>query len=91
LENNIPKGSKMPLDPLIAAKAAYLLGYANIISLLLVLFSCRCIMGIKPQTLSKSKLYMKFYSCHCYYWWFFIVSVALHAVLAITAFGNPFL
>jgi len=81
----------MPIDPLIAAKVAYLLGYANIIGLLLVLFSCRCIMGIKPETLSKSKLYMKFYNYHCYYWWFFIVSVALHAVLAVTAFGNPFL
>ena len=80
----------MTIGPLIAEKAAYLLGYANILGLILVLFSCRCIMGTKPQTLSKSKFYMKFYSYHCYYWWFFIVSVALHALLAITAFGNPF-
>ncbi|MCH8329041.1 MAG: hypothetical protein IIB81_01465 [Nanoarchaeota archaeon] len=79
----------MPIDLLIA-KAAYLLGYANIIGLLLVLFSCRCIMGIKPETLSKSNFYTKFYKYHCYYWWFFIISVALHAVLAVTAFGNPF-
>jgi hypothetical protein len=75
---------------LLAAKLTYLLGYANIIGLLLVLFSCRCINGIRPKALSKSKFYPVFYRYHCYYWWFFIISVALHAVLAITAFGNPF-
>jgi len=36
------------------------------------------------------RIYMKFYNWHCYYWWFFIVSVALHALIAVTAFGNPF-
>lgn len=82
----------MPIDPLVAAKAAYILGYANIIGLLLVLFSCRCILGSKlNQKLTKSKFYMKLYNYHCYYWWFFIISVALHAALAVTAFGNPFI
>ncbi|MDP7623277.1 MAG: hypothetical protein QF436_04155 [Candidatus Woesearchaeota archaeon] len=75
---------------LLIAKATYLLGYANIIGLLLVLFSCRCIMDINPKASSKSKFYLVFYKYHSYYWWFFIISVALHAILAITAFGNPF-
>ena len=75
---------------LLIAKATYLLGYANIIGLLLVLFSCRCIMGINPKKLAASKFYLVFYKYHSYYWWFFIISVALHAILAITAFGNPF-
>ena len=81
----------MPIDQLLAAKATYILGYANIIGLLLVLLSCRCIIGINPTKLSKSKFYMNFYKYHCYYWWFFIISVALHATLAVTAFGNPFI
>ena len=79
------------VDPLLLAKATYVLGYTNIIGLLLVLFSCRCIYGIKPHRLVKSKAYMLLFRYHCYYWWFFIISVALHAILAIPAFGNPFL
>jgi len=81
----------MALDPLLGARITYILGWANIIGLLLVLFSCRCILGLKPDSLSKSKIYMKFYRYHCYYWWFFIVSVAIHAIVAITVFGNPFI
>ncbi len=80
----------MAIDPLLAAKIAYLLGWMNLIGLTLVLLSCRCIMNIKPEKLSKSKFYVKFYQYHCYYWWFFIISVLLHALLAITAYGIPF-
>ncbi|MBT3394257.1 MAG: hypothetical protein HN411_04015 [Waddliaceae bacterium] len=80
----------MTTDFLIAAKAAYILGWVNIFSLIVILFSCRCILGLRIEKLSKSKLYMRFYRYHCYYWWVFIISVALHAILAITAFGNPF-
>lgn len=78
----------MAIDPI---KIVYLLGWTNIIGLLLVLLSCRCIMSMKPEKLSSSKFYVKFYKYHCYYWWFFIISVAVHAVFAITALGNPFL
>lgn len=81
----------MAIDPLIAAKLAYILGLTNLIGLLLVFFSCRCIMALKPTRLSNSKAFMKFYRGHCYYWWFFIISVVAHAILAITAFGNPFI
>lgn len=80
----------MAINPLIAAKTAYILGWTNILGLILVLFSCRCILGIKPTTLSNSKFYMKFYKYHCYYWWLFIISVLAHAILAITAYGKPF-
>jgi len=79
----------MVIDPVVMAKASYILGYTNIIGLLLVLFSCRCIMSIRPERLKRSGLYTFLYRYHCHYWWFFIISVALHAILAITAFGNP--
>ena len=81
----------MAINPELATKIVYVLGWTNIIGLVLVLFSCRCIMNIKPEKLSNSKLYVKFYNYHCYYWWFFIISVLLHAIFAITAFGNPFI
>jgi len=81
----------MAIDTSIAIKVVYLLGWTNIIGLALVLLSCRCIIGLKPSSLSKSKIYMAIYKYHCYYWWFFIASVLAHAVFAIVAFGNPFL
>ncbi len=81
----------MAIGPITAIKIAYILGWTNIIGLALVLLSCRCIMGLKPSSLSKSKIYMAIYKYHCYYWWFFIVSVLAHAIFAITAVGNPFL
>ncbi len=80
----------MTMDPLILARTTYILGWLNILGLILVLLSCRCIIGLKPTVFGKSKFYMKFYSYHCYYWWFFIASVLAHAILAITTFGNQF-
>lgn len=80
----------MAINPALAIKLVFILGITNIIGLALVLFSCRCIMNIRPEKLSKSKIYIAFYKYHCVYWWFFIISVMIHAVIAITAFGNPF-
>lgn len=80
----------MAIDPLVTAKIAYVLGWTNIIGLILVLFSCRCIMNLKAEKLSRSKIYTKFYKYHCYYWWFFIISVLVHAIVAISAYGNSF-
>ncbi len=80
------------IDPVFGAKAAYVLGITNLLGLLLVFFSCRCLMGSAlAKRLWQHGWYRKFYSMHCYYWWLFFVSVALHAVLAIIAYGNPFL
>lgn len=74
-----------------SAKILYIFGITNIISLLLVLFSCRCMMGIKLfVSLMKYPWYKRFYINHCYYWWVFIISVILHTTFAFVAFGNPF-
>ena len=74
-----------------SAKIAFILGFTNITSLVLVLFSCRCMMGIKLFVyLMKYSWYKRFYTNHCYYWWVFIISVLLHTVFAFVAFGNPF-
>lgn len=80
------------IDPLIGTKIVYILGIANIAGLLLVFFSCRCLMGSAlAKKLMQHEWYRKFYNAHCYYWWLFFVSVALHAALAILVYGNPFL
>jgi hypothetical protein len=34
--------------------------------------------------------YKKFYQTHCKWWYLFFASVALHAILALQLFGNPF-
>lgn len=67
----------------------FLLGWANIVGLVLVLLSCRCIAGMPVSRLLKYRWFQVFYKFHCWYWWFFLGSVALHAYFAITAFGNP--
>ncbi|OGY47713.1 MAG: hypothetical protein A3J62_03985 [Candidatus Buchananbacteria bacterium RIFCSPHIGHO2_02_FULL_38_8] len=72
-------------------KLVYILGITNIISILLVFFSCRCMMGMKFFTrLAQYQWYKKFYSKHCYYWWLFIISVLFHTFLVFFIFGNPF-
>ena len=70
----------------------FILGLTNIISLLLVLFSCRCVMNKTyfVNLISKSELYHKFYSYHCYYWWVFITSVIMHVIIALYVYGIPF-
>jgi len=72
-------------------RIVFILGVTNIISILLVRFTCRCI-GSNKLTLGlfKYKWYQKIYSYHCLYWWIFIVSVIIHATFAIMLIGVPF-
>lgn len=80
----------MPIiNPLIGVKLVYILGITNVISLLLVMFSCRCCLGRRPS-LANSKRYMNFYRYHCFYWWLLIASIFAHATIAFLAFGIPF-
>lgn len=78
------------IDPALGAKLVFILGITNLVGMFLVLFSCRCILGWQPKFLQASRRYMKFYAYHCWYWRFFLLSVFLHAVLAITSFGRQF-
>ena len=74
--------------PELGPQLVFILGITNIIGLLLVLLSCRCTLRIK--SFQRSRFYMWLYKYHCYYWYFFLISVFLHAVLAILVFGRPF-
>lgn len=72
-------------------RLVFLLGAINIIALLLVFFSCRCLAGNRfVNKMMERGWYRKFYSRHCCYWWLLFVSVVLHAILAFRVFGSPF-
>lgn len=72
-------------------KLVYILGISNVVFLLLVLVSCRCMMGVQMfARLMQYSWYKRFYTLHCYYWWAFIISVVLHTFFAFMTFGNPF-
>ncbi len=75
---------------LLTAKIVYVLGISNIVFGLLILFTCRCMLGLVVRKLMKYEWYRKFYRLHCYFWWLFILSVFLHAIFAFMVFGNPF-
>jgi hypothetical protein len=79
------------LDPSIYAKLTFILGATNIVGLILVFFSCRCLVsaGFISRMLERG-WYRKFYNLHCYFWWLFIISVVLHAIIALSAYGIPF-
>ena len=73
----------------LVTRLVFVLGITNLIGLLLVLLSCRCMMATFVNKLWKYDWYKRFYAHHCYYWWFFILSVLAHAILAFYIFGNP--
>lgn len=72
-------------------KITYIFGLINIIALVLILLSCKCIVSFNfIRRMLKYDWYKKFYSWHCYYWYIFITSVILHIIFALLTFGNPF-
>ncbi|MFB6216814.1 MAG: hypothetical protein ABEJ72_07590 [Candidatus Aenigmatarchaeota archaeon] len=76
------------VDPVLAARLTSFLGLTNILGVVLIILSCRCIAGGRIYARLKDyELYMKFYKRHCYYWYFFIGSVLLHTAFAFVAYG----
>jgi len=77
-------------DPLLAARVIIALGIVNLVTGLLIFFSCRCLGGSTlGSKLMKHKAYQRFYKYHCYIWRVFWPSVMIHAILAIVFFGWP--
>lgn len=78
------------IDPTLGAKLIYIFGIINIIGILLVFFSCRCLAPSAVfKKLAPHPWFQKFYQKHCVYWWIFVVSVLAHTILAFMVFGNP--
>ncbi len=79
------------LSPVAATRILFILGIVNLAAGLLLFFSCRCLPGAKiGKGLMKHGWYQKFFKLHCYLWWVFWASVAVHAILALIYIGWPF-
>lgn len=76
---------------LAATRIIFILGIINLVTGLLIFFSCRCLPGAPiGKALMKFKWYQRYYRWHCVIWWFFWLSVVVHAVFAIIYIGFPF-
>jgi hypothetical protein len=79
------------LGALTATRILFVLGIINLVTGLLIFFSCRCLPGSKiGKGLMKHPWYQKFIKLHCYIWWIFWASVVIHAILAMIYIGWPF-
>ena len=67
-----------------------LFGYLNVLFVLLLLSSCRCvgIFKVFRGLLTENKVFRRFYDFHCYFWYGLLISVVLHAVLAVDLYGG---
>jgi len=78
------------ISTLTAMRVLFSLGIVNLVTGLLVFFSCRCLPGSKwGKNLMKYQWYQRFFKLHCYIWWIFWISVVVHAIFAIIYVGWP--
>jgi hypothetical protein len=78
------------LSTLIATRVLFSLGIVNLVTGLLIFFSCRCLPGSKlGKPLMKYRWYQRLFKLHCYIWWIFWTSVVVHAIFAIVYIGWP--
>jgi hypothetical protein len=79
------------MNSITTLRIVLILGVFQGIVALAIFLSCRCFNGFKPVArVTKSPAFRKFFKYHCYFWWLFLVSVAVHVFLAISLTGNPF-
>ncbi len=79
------------LTSVVGVRVLFILGIINIVTGVLIFFSCRCLPGSKiTGRLMKYQKYKRFYGYHCYIWRVFWPSVIVHAIFAIIFVGVPF-
>ena len=79
------------IDPVLGVKLVYILGITNVLSFLLIAFTCRCMIGVKfVNDMMKKPWYRWLFGHHCWYWRLFFLSVIIHITLALLVFGIPF-
>jgi len=78
------------LSAQVATRIIFSLGIINLVTGLLIFFSCRCLPGLKiGKSLMRHRWYQSFFKLHCYIWWVFWASVVVHAIFAIIYIGVP--
>ena len=77
-------------SPQVAIRIIYFLGFLNVITGLLIFFSCRCLPGSRiGKNWMHHKFYQRFFKTHCYIWWVFWISVMIHATMVFIYIGPP--
>ncbi len=81
----------MMFPAIVYARVVFVTALINLVSLVLVLFSCRCI-NMWPVTsfLTKYPWFKRFFKWHCYLWYVLLPSVIVHAFFALSLLGFPF-
>ncbi|HEX7476071.1 MAG TPA: hypothetical protein VF318_08920 [Dehalococcoidales bacterium] len=76
---------------LVMLRIVFITAMINILSISLVLFSCRC-MNIWKITAGLNKLawFKRFFKWHCYLWYVLLPSIIIHAIFALKLIGIPF-
>ncbi|MFA5375660.1 MAG: hypothetical protein WC455_07915 [Dehalococcoidia bacterium] len=75
---------------LTAARVIFILGILNFVLVVLLLSSCRCILGSRiGGRLMKRRFYKRLSAKHCYLWYILCPSVVVHAFFAIMFMGWP--
>jgi len=78
------------IDPVLGVKLIFLLGTTNVLFMLAVALTCRCLIGIRfVNEMLKKPWYRRVFGYHCWYWRFFFLSVLLHVILVYIVFGIP--
>jgi len=78
------------LNPQIAVRIIFSLGIINVISGILIFFTCRCLPGSRiGKGWMANRYYQRFFKLHCYIWWVFWISVMIHAILVFIYLGLP--
>jgi hypothetical protein len=79
------------MSALVMLRIVFVTALINILAILMVLFSCRCMNTWKiTGGLNKLAWFKHFFRWHCYLWYVFLPSVIVHAVFALKLLGIPF-
>jgi hypothetical protein len=79
------------LPALIMLKIVFITAIINLVCVLLVLTSCRCMNMWKITSgLNKHSWFKRYFRWHCYVWYIFIPSLLIHAIMAVWLVGFPF-
>jgi len=76
------------IDAALGLKLIILLGWTNLIFLILSWSSCRCRVRWIEKMTPKS-FYEKFFNLHCLFWKVLVTSVTIHFILGLMVFGIP--
>ena len=78
------------LSTVVMLRIVFVTSIINIIAILLVVLSCRCINIWKvTSVLSRYPWFKRYFRWHCFLWYVFLPSVIIHAVLALILLGVP--